>query len=113
MIETQISQVAQQQVAQATLGGQFPGQRHPHPKGHADVIALWSGTTYDELVEPRSNKPEPPKKIVVTTLEKQVEEPVEPVKQKDEEAKDKEEVKDNKVYVRPLLINHQFHIYKD
>lgn len=47
------------------------------------------------------NKPEPPKKNVVTTPEKQVKEPVEPEKQKDEEAKDKEGVKDNKVYIPP------------
>ncbi|XP_050914122.1 uncharacterized protein LOC127128793 [Lathyrus oleraceus] len=47
------------------------------------------------------NKPEPPKKNVVTTPEKQVEEPVEPEKQKEEEVKDKEGEKDTKVYVPP------------
>lgn len=35
----------------------------------------------------------------MTTPEKQVEEPVEPEKQKEEEAKDKEGGKDNEVYV--------------
>ncbi|XP_050909569.1 uncharacterized protein LOC127123390 [Lathyrus oleraceus] len=58
------------------------------------------GTTHAS-VEKKVTKGEPPKKIVVTTPEKQVEEPVEPEKQKDEEAKDKEGVKDNKVYIPP------------
>ncbi|XP_050884395.1 uncharacterized protein LOC127087542 [Lathyrus oleraceus] len=43
-----------------------------------------------------------PKKNVVITPEKQVEEPVEPEKQKYEEVKDKEGEKDTKVYVPPL-----------
>lgn len=37
----------------------------------------------------------------MTTPEKKVEEPIEPEKQKDEEAKDIEGVKDNKLYVPP------------
>ncbi|XP_050895594.1 uncharacterized protein LOC127102238 [Lathyrus oleraceus] len=101
MLETQISQVAQQQATQTTPGGQFPGQPQPNPKGHANAIALWSGATYDEPVNPRLNKQEPPKKNVVTTPEKQVEEPVEPEKQKEEEVKDKEGEKDTKVYILP------------
>ncbi|XP_050884571.1 uncharacterized protein LOC127087675 [Lathyrus oleraceus] len=47
------------------------------------------------------NKPEPLKKNVMITPEKQVEKPVETEKQKDEEAKDMEGVKNNKVYVPP------------
>lgn len=38
----------------------------------------------------------------MTTPEKQVEEPIEPEKQKEEEVKDKEGEKDTKVYVPPL-----------
>ncbi|XP_050914870.1 uncharacterized protein LOC127129789 [Lathyrus oleraceus] len=60
-----------------------------------------SGTTYDEPINPRLNKPEPFKKNVVITPEKQVEEPVEPEKQKEEEVKDKEGEKDTKVYIPP------------
>lgn len=63
MLETQISQVAQQQVAQATPGGLFPGQPQPNPKGHANAISLQSGTQYDG---PKTL--EPPKVNVVTTL---------------------------------------------
>ncbi|XP_050919816.1 uncharacterized protein LOC127137392 [Lathyrus oleraceus] len=79
------------------------GQPQPNPKGHANVISLWSGTTYDEPVNPKLNKPETPlpKKNVVTTPEKQVEELVEPEKQKEEEVKDKEGEKDTKSYVPP------------
>ncbi|XP_050876104.1 uncharacterized protein LOC127079779 [Lathyrus oleraceus] len=99
MLETQISQAAQQQATQTTPGGQFPGQPQPNPKGHANAISLRSRTTYNEPVNPRLNKPKPPKKNVVTTPDKQVEEPVEPRKQKEEEVKDKEGEKDTKVYV--------------
>lgn len=71
MLETQISQVAQQQAAQATSGGSFPEQPQPNPKGHANAIALWRRTTYNKPVDPRLKKPEPPKKDVVSTPEKQ------------------------------------------
>lgn len=64
MLETQISQVAQRQVAQATPGGQFPIQPQPNPKGHANIIALRSRTTYDEPVNPRLNKLEPQRKML-------------------------------------------------
>ncbi|XP_050908936.1 uncharacterized protein LOC127122679 [Lathyrus oleraceus] len=101
ILETHISQVAQQKDTKTTPGGQFPGQPQPNPKGHANAISLRSGTTYDEPVNPRFNKPKTPNKNVVTTPEKQVEEPVEPEKQKEEEVKDKEGEKDTKVYVPP------------
>ena len=67
-------------------GGSFPGKPQPNPKGHANVISIRSGTTYQEPVNPRLNnnslrKPEPPKGNIVTMLEKQaLEKPVEPVK---------------------------------
>lgn len=40
MLETQISQVAQQQAATTTPAGTFPGQPQPNPKGHANAITL-------------------------------------------------------------------------
>lgn len=40
MLETQISQVAQQQASTATPAGVFPGQPQPNPKGHANAITL-------------------------------------------------------------------------
>ncbi|MCI45466.1 hypothetical protein A2U01_0066705, partial [Trifolium medium] len=44
MLETQISQVAQQLAATATLPGIFPGQSQPSPKGHVNAIMLQSET---------------------------------------------------------------------
>ncbi|XP_045807708.1 uncharacterized protein LOC123902064 [Trifolium pratense] len=38
MLETQISQVAQQQATIAAPAGTFPGQPEPNPKGHANAI---------------------------------------------------------------------------
>jgi hypothetical protein len=38
MLETQISQVAQQQAALAAPAGTFPGQPEPNPKWHANAI---------------------------------------------------------------------------
>ncbi|KAI5383056.1 hypothetical protein KIW84_070451 [Lathyrus oleraceus] len=40
MLETQISQVAQQQAPIASPAGTFPGQPQPNPKGHANAIIL-------------------------------------------------------------------------
>ena len=40
MLETQISQVAQQQEPTAAPAGTFLGQPQPNPKGHAHVIIL-------------------------------------------------------------------------
>ncbi|XP_050896353.1 uncharacterized protein LOC127103109 [Lathyrus oleraceus] len=57
MIETQISQVAQQQAAVAVRTGAFPGQPQPNPKGHANAIKHQSGTKLDEPVDPRIQNP--------------------------------------------------------
>lgn len=65
MLETEISQVAQQQDAQVTPGGLFPGQPQSNPKDHVNVILIRSGTQYDG---PKIQ--EPPKENVVTTPEK-------------------------------------------
>ncbi|XP_050916222.1 uncharacterized protein LOC127131341 [Lathyrus oleraceus] len=53
MLETQISQVAQQQATIASPTRAFPGQSQPNPKGHANTITLRSGTELDEPVDPR------------------------------------------------------------
>ena len=47
MLETQISQVAQQQAPTAAPTDTFPGQPQPNPKGHAYAIILRSGTELD------------------------------------------------------------------
>ncbi|XP_058746214.1 uncharacterized protein LOC131619091 [Vicia villosa] len=58
MLETQISQVAQQQATTAAPAGVFPGQPQPNPKGHANALTLQSGTEYDGPIDPRiQNKP--------------------------------------------------------
>ncbi|XP_039685657.1 uncharacterized protein [Medicago truncatula] len=47
MLETQISQVAQQQAATAAPAGTFPSQPQPNPKGHVNAVTLRSGTELD------------------------------------------------------------------
>ncbi|XP_050885042.1 uncharacterized protein LOC127088160 [Lathyrus oleraceus] len=90
MLETQIYQVAQQQAAQATPEGLFPGQPQPNSKGYANVISLQSGTQYDG-----AKISEPPKENFVTTPKKQKEEPAEPEKQREKDINDKEAMNDN------------------
>ncbi|KAK2457130.1 hypothetical protein QL285_004433 [Trifolium repens] len=50
MLETQISQVAQQQAAFAAPAGTFQGQPQPNPKGHVNAITLRSGTELEDLI---------------------------------------------------------------
>ncbi|XP_058764011.1 uncharacterized protein LOC131637443 [Vicia villosa] len=57
MLETQTSQVAQQQAPTATPVGTFPGQPQPNPKGHAHAIILRSGREMDEPTDPRLKNP--------------------------------------------------------
>ncbi|XP_050919369.1 uncharacterized protein LOC127136902 [Lathyrus oleraceus] len=84
MLETQISQIAQQQAPQATPEGQFPRQPQPNPRGQANIVTLQSGTTYDEPVKPTLSEPEASKKNIVSTNG------VEELEgQKDQEVKDK------------------------
>ncbi|XP_058725551.1 uncharacterized protein LOC131596831 [Vicia villosa] len=52
-LETQITQVAQQQAAIAAPAGSFPGQPQPNPKGHVNAVILRSGTNYDGPADPR------------------------------------------------------------
>ncbi|XP_050897481.1 uncharacterized protein LOC127104339 [Lathyrus oleraceus] len=95
ILETQTSQIAQQQAPKATPGGQFPGQPQPNPRGQANDVTLRSGTSYDEPVKPNLSGSEAYKKNVVSTNK------VEEIEgQKDQEVKDKGEDKD-KVYVPP------------
>ncbi|XP_058732590.1 uncharacterized protein LOC131604121 [Vicia villosa] len=57
MLETQISQVAQQQTLTAAPAGTFPRQPQPNPKGHAHAIILRSGREIDESTDPRLKNP--------------------------------------------------------
>lgn len=47
MLETQISQVAQQKSTIVASVGRFPSLPQPNPKGHANAITLESGTKLD------------------------------------------------------------------
>ncbi|XP_050902837.1 uncharacterized protein LOC127115302 [Lathyrus oleraceus] len=94
MLETQISQIEQQQASHATPGGQFPGQPQPNPRGQANAVTLQSGTTYDEPVKPVMSEQKASKKNVVSINE------VEEVeRQKDQKVKDKGEDKDKFIKV--------------
>ncbi|XP_050878148.1 uncharacterized protein LOC127081964 [Lathyrus oleraceus] len=57
MLETQISQVAQQQEPTASPAGTFLGQPQPNLKGHANAITLRSGTELDGPTDPRLQNP--------------------------------------------------------
>ncbi|XP_045831180.1 uncharacterized protein LOC123922508 [Trifolium pratense] len=52
MLETQISQVAQQQAALAAPAGTFPGQPEPNPKGHANALHAVTTRSGKELQDP-------------------------------------------------------------
>ncbi|XP_058764753.1 uncharacterized protein LOC131638223 [Vicia villosa] len=57
MLETQISQVAQQQAPTAAPARTFPGQPQPNPKGHAHAIIMRSGREMEEPTDPRLKNP--------------------------------------------------------
>ncbi|CAJ2636204.1 unnamed protein product [Trifolium pratense] len=66
MLETQISQVAQQQAALAAPAGTFPGQPEPNPKGHANALHAVTTRSGKELQDPVARivkKPENNEKI--------------------------------------------------
>jgi hypothetical protein len=93
MLETQISQVAQQQAALAAPAGTFPGQPEPNPKGHANAlhaITTRSGKELQGLVDPKDTNPENNKKT--NEVNEDGEPPKDPVRES-ENAKpvDKEE----------------------
>ena len=79
MLETQISQVAQNTSVQVAPGGQFPGQTQPNPKGQANSITLRSGTAYEGPRNPNLSTSEKP--MEDATPKDQVEEPEKPEKQ--------------------------------
>jgi hypothetical protein len=80
MLETQISQVAQQQASTAVPAGIFPGQPEQNPKGHVNAIILRSGTQYDGPADPRIENP---------ARQPDTDEPTE--REDDQNEKDKEE----------------------
>ncbi|CAJ2652576.1 unnamed protein product [Trifolium pratense] len=99
MLETQISQVAQQQAATAALAGTLLGQLQPNPKGHVNAITLRSGR---ELEDPVA------KRVRARDLEKNVEKDSESVTDKDTErepivVKDRQTPKAKEVYVSTTL----------
>lgn len=57
MLETQISQVDQQQATIASLARAFLDKPQPNPKGHANAITLQSGIELDEPDDPRLQNP--------------------------------------------------------
>ncbi|XP_050901004.1 uncharacterized protein LOC127107721 [Lathyrus oleraceus] len=57
MLETQISQVAQQQAPITGPAGTFPRQPQPNPKGYANAIILRSGTELYGPTDPRIQNP--------------------------------------------------------
>lgn len=63
MLETKISQVAQQQEAITGTADTFPGQPQPNPKGHANAITLQSRTELDGPIDPRFENPMMYKKV--------------------------------------------------
>ncbi|KAK2393252.1 hypothetical protein QL285_055218 [Trifolium repens] len=54
MLETQISQVAQQQAATSAPAGTFPGQPQPNPKGHANAVTLRNGKALEDPIEKKA-----------------------------------------------------------
>ena len=94
MIETHISQVAQQQASTTAPAGTFLGQPQPNPKGHANAVILRSGKEVDGPVDPRLQNPAMYQKPDKTSTE-QVNEPKE-TKNNTQEAEEKE-----KPYVPP------------
>ncbi|KAK2382735.1 hypothetical protein QL285_070252 [Trifolium repens] len=55
MLETQISQVAQQQASIAAPAGIFPGQPEPNPKGNANAVILRGGKQCEGPANPKTD----------------------------------------------------------
>ena len=91
MLETQISQVAQQQAPAAAPAGTFPGQPQPNPKGQAHAIILRSGKEIEEPLDPRTENP-----AMHQNSENQAEEDNEPKRKEDGET-----IEQEKPYVPP------------
>ncbi|KAI5406629.1 hypothetical protein KIW84_053100 [Lathyrus oleraceus] len=89
MLETQISQVSQQQAPTASPTGTLPGQPQPNPKSHAHAIILRSGTKVEGPVDPRTEN---------QNSKKSTEEESKP---KEKEESNKEIVEKTEPYVPP------------
>jgi hypothetical protein len=72
MLETQISQVAQQQAVNVAPAGTFPGQPQPNPKGHVNAITLRSGTELEDPVAIRVRDRDLVKNIEKDSEKKQI-----------------------------------------
>jgi hypothetical protein len=95
MLETQISQVAQQQASTSAPAGIFPSQPQPNPKGHVNAVILRSGTQYDGPADPRTKN---------STMQPNTDEPTEredDQSEKEKEDKSEEVVEKKKPYVPP------------
>ncbi|WJX45921.1 hypothetical protein P8452_32768 [Trifolium repens] len=93
MLETQISQVAQQQASTSAPAGIFPGQPEQNPKGHVNVVILRSGTQYDGPADPRTKN---------SVMQPNTNETIE--REDDQNEKDKEDKSEEvkkKTYVSP------------
>ena len=71
MLETQISQVAQNQAPQTIPEGQFPGQPQPNPRGQANAISLWSETAYEGPQNPAMSESKTSKENMPTNQEEE------------------------------------------
>ncbi|WJX50779.1 hypothetical protein P8452_37034 [Trifolium repens] len=95
MLETQISQVAQQQASTSAPAGIFPGQPQPNPKGHVNAVILRSETQYNGPADPRTKN---------SAMQPNTDEPTEredDQNEKDKEEKSEEVVEKKKPYVPP------------
>ncbi|CAJ2672608.1 uncharacterized protein LOC123895703 [Trifolium pratense] len=82
MLETQISQVAQQQAAMAAPAGTFPRQPEPNPKGHANAIHAIITRSGKELQGPPDPRVKNSGSVKKTSMEAEnSESPKEPVRE--------------------------------
>ncbi|KEH27889.1 hypothetical protein MTR_5g048600 [Medicago truncatula] len=58
MLETQISQVAQQEATSSQTPGVFPGQTETNPKAHVNVISLGGSKLEETVAKAKSAKGE-------------------------------------------------------
>lgn len=100
ILETQITQVAQQQAKTNTPARVFPGQPEPNPKGHANAITLRSGTEYDGTSDPRLQNRSIQQNLDEETEKKNDESQLEKPANKEGEIKEGRE--NEKSYVSPL-----------
>lgn len=93
MLETQISQVAQQQATIVASAGTFPCQPQPNPKGHANVITLYDGTKLDGHVDPKVSNP-----VMYRKVESKLEKVDEESQEEPHKADNEETTKTNEIF---------------